>query len=101
MQADLHWSRIRYQRCHGNIPPIIVLSSLTFQSHFSSSPMDMPSPLGRMMRRVACLTSGQTRSWPCTATTTSSAASPVSPSPSRGAFCWRDTMTLIAMSGTR
>ena len=20
MQADLHWSRIRYQRCHGNIP---------------------------------------------------------------------------------
>ena len=53
-----------------------------------------------MTRPAECSTSGPTRSWPCTATTTSSAASPVSPSASLDACCLPDTMTSTVMFGT-
>lgn len=62
--------------------------------------MAMLLPPEVMTPRVECSTSGLTKSWACTVTTTSSAASPVSPSASQVAFYWRDTMTLTVMCGT-
>merc|ERR1719511_528864 len=49
--------------------------------------------------RVVCSTSGRTKNLAFTATTTSSAVSPVSLSVSRVDFCWLGMMTSTAMSG--
>ena len=68
---------------------------------FSFSRMDMRLRLEATTRRAGCSTSGLTRSWRCTATTTSSAASPVSPSASLDVCCSLDMMTSTVMSGTR
>lgn len=60
----------------------------------------MPSRLVATTRRCGCLTFERIKSWPCTRTTTSSAASPRSHSQSPDDFSWQDTTTSTATSGT-
>lgn len=60
----------------------------------------MPSRLVATTRRCGCLTFERIKSWPCTRTTTSSAASPRSHSQSPDDYSWQDTTTSTATSGT-
>ena len=76
-----------------------VKSFVVKQTLFSFSRMDMRLRLEATTRRAGCSTSGLTRSWRCTATTTSSAASPVSPSARAVVFFWPVTMTSTVTSG--
>ena len=65
----------------------------------SSSRTATPSPPALTTPPAGCSTSAPTRSWPCTRTTTSSAASPVWPSASPAGCCSLAMTTSTVTSG--
>lgn len=70
-------------------------------SRFSFSRTATLSPRVRTMPLADCLISGPIKSWPCTRTTTSFAASRRWRSLNRDGSCWPATTTSTATSGTR
>lgn len=66
----------------------------------SFSPMGMPLAQAQMTPPAGCLTCVPTRSWWCTAMTTSSVALPLWLSPRVAVCSWPATMTSTATSGT-
>ena len=79
---------------------LIISTAEIYPEHFSFSPMVTHLPPEVTMPHAGCSTSGLTRSWPCTATITSSVASRASPSARVAASSWPDMMTLTATFGT-
>lgn len=65
-----------------------------------SSPTGTRSPPAATTPPAGCSTSAPIRSWPCTVTTTSYAASPAWRSASRAGCCWPATMISTATCGT-
>ena len=108
-ESDINAVTVSPLDFHSNPLPLIFLPKrnkkakvliCVFFLLFSSFRTVMPSRLVATTRRCGCLTFERIKSWPCTRTTTSSAASPQSHSQSPDDYSWQDTTTSTATSGT-